>query len=183
MNDCSNITEALSAWRAGASSAQQQLDKQIYATLKQMARARARDSGPSTLSPTALVNEAVLRMLDADTDFESRSHFFALAALQMRSVLVDHARRRGADKRGGDQLQVTFDADLAAVDADEQLLELHEALEKLAREDARTARVLELTYFGGMNASQLSSALSVSVATIERDLKFGRSWLRTELGA
>ena len=151
---------------------------------KRMASGRlAGGRGPATLNPTALVHEAVARLLDSSVDANSRAHFYALAALQMRAVLVDHARRRNADKRGGGAMQVTLDealADTGCADAG-MFLDLHDALGELARADARCARAVELTYFGGMSAAELAPLLDVSVATIERDLAFGRAWLKRRL--
>jgi RNA polymerase sigma factor (TIGR02999 family) len=183
MNAAQDVTGLLQAWRSGNDGARAALDAEVYAALKRMARGRLAGQGPVTLNPTALVHEAVARLLDSSVDAQSRTHFYALAALQMRAVLVDHARRRQAEKRGGDALRVTLDdalVDTTGGDAD-VFLDLHDALEALAREDARCARAIELTYFGGLSASQLASVLDVSVATIERDLQFGRAWLRRRL--
>lgn len=177
VDDAATITALLHAWRAGAADLAPRLNAHIYERLKQMARQRfhGRDV---VLSPTVLVHEAVAQMLDAGTDWNSRAHFFALAALQMRSVLVDHARRAATAKRGADPVAVTLDPAHASVDDGIGVLEVHEALEKLAAEDGRAARALELTYFGGLDARQVGEVLGVSVATVERDLKFGRAWLR-----
>jgi RNA polymerase sigma factor (TIGR02999 family) len=175
------ITELLQAWRVGDPDAQSALGEQVYATLKRMASQRVRGgAGGATLDATALVHEAVARMLDSDADWNSRAHFYALAALQMRAVLVDAARRRQASKRGGDWAAVSLDADQLA-STDDSLLELHDALERLAGEDPRTARVVELTYFGGLTSAQVAEVCGTSVATVERDLKFGRAWLRDAL--
>jgi len=176
------LTELLHAWRAGEADAHAALNQHIYAALKRMARQRiGPGAAAGTLHPTDLVHEAVARMLDSDVDWNSRAHFYALAALQMRSVLVDHARRRSAAVRGGGVAAVTLDDGLAALDDDQQLLDLHEALQRLAAHDQRTARVLELTYFGGLTAAQVAAVVEVSVATVERDLQFGRTWLRRAL--
>jgi RNA polymerase sigma factor (TIGR02999 family) len=178
------LTALLHAWRSGDADAQQPLNQQIYAALKRMARQRVGPGAASaTLNPTALVHEAVARLLGSDADWRTSAHFFALAALQMRAVLVDHARRRGAAKRGGAAIAVTLDDELAVTEDDDGVLALHEALERLAAEDPRTARVLELTYFGGLTGDQVAEACAVSVATVERDLRFGRAWLKRELQA
>jgi RNA polymerase sigma factor (TIGR02999 family) len=176
------ITELLQAWRVGDNDAHSALSEQVYATLKRMARQRVRGgAGGVTLDATALVHEAVARMLDSDADWNSRAHFYALAALQMRAVLVDAARRRQASKRGGEWAAVSLDAEQLAGADDETLLELHDALERLAGDDARTAKVVELTYFGGLTSAQVAEVCGTSVATVERDLKFGRAWLRDAL--
>jgi RNA polymerase sigma factor (TIGR02999 family) len=171
------ITALLHAWRAGAADAAPRLNAHIYDRLKQMARQRFQGADV-VLSPTVLVHEAVAQMLGSDVDWDSRAHFFALAALQMRTVLVDHARRAASAKRGADAVAVTLDPEHAAIDDGVGVLEVHEALERLAVEDTRAARALELTYFGGLDARQVGEVLEVSVATVERDLKFGRAWLR-----
>lgn len=176
------VTELLQAWRSGEEMARSQLDAYVYDTLKRMARQRMRFANPgATLNATALVHEAVARMLVSDTEWQSHNHFYALAALQMRAVLVDAARSRRTAKRGGDWVAVTLDAErISGADSD-GLLELHEALERLAEQDPRTAKVLELTYFGGLTSTQVAEVCDVSVATVERDLRFGRAWLRDVL--
>jgi RNA polymerase sigma factor (TIGR02999 family) len=178
------ITELLQAWRVGDAIAHSQLNAQVYAELKRMARGRMRRSGAgATIEPTALVHEAVARLLDSDADWRSRTHFYALVALQMRAVLVDAARRRGAAKRGGSWAMVTLDPEALGSGNDDGLLELHDGLERLAAEEPRTARVVELTYFGGLDSAQVAEVCGISVATVERDLRFGRAWLRDALSA
>lgn len=175
------LTDLLHAWREGAADAEPALNQHIYQTLKSIARQRLGAQAAPTLNPTELVHEAVARLLDSSTDWRSRAHFYALAALQMRSVLVDHARRRGAAKRGGDQVAVTLDPGLPGADDAQAFLDLHDALERLAQHDARTARTIELTYFGGLSASEIAAVQQLSDATVERDLAFGRAWLRRAL--
>jgi RNA polymerase sigma factor (TIGR02999 family) len=175
--DNAAITALLHSWRSGAAEAAPRLNAYIYERLKMMARQRFQ-GGDVVLSPTVLVHEAVAQMLDGDVDWNSRAHFFALAALQMRTVLVGHARLTAAAKRGADPVAVTLDPAYASADDGVGVLEVHEALDKLAHEDTRAARVLELTYFGGLDARQTSEVLGISVATVERDLKFGRAWLK-----
>jgi RNA polymerase sigma factor (TIGR02999 family) len=176
-----DLTDLVTAWRSGKSEAEAVLNREVYALLKRMAGARLAQGGPATLEATGLVHEAVARLLGGGSDWSSRAHFFALVAMQMRAVLVDAARRRFADKRGGGAAHVTLgDAEGVSI-ADNELLELHDALEALARQDARVARVVELTYFGGMRAHEIAAVLGISDATVERDLAFGRVWLRREL--
>lgn len=178
-----DLDATLDAWRAGKAEAEAVLSREVYALLKRMAGARLAHSGPVTLEATGLVHEAVARLLAGRSDWHSREHFFALVAMQMRAVLVDGARRRGAGKRGGGVACVTLGtaAEAEAAVADEGLLELHEALERLSDRDPRAARVVELTYFGGMRAHEIAAVLGVSDATVERDLAFGRTWLKREL--
>jgi len=134
-----------------------------------------------TLQPTALVNEAMLRMLGGDVDWRDRAHFFAFAALHMRSVLVDQARARQSQRRGGDLVQVTLGEELVDPDADLGILELHQALERLEAVDADSAKVVELTYFGGLGREEVAEALGCSVSSVFRALRFGQAWLRQAL--
>ena len=177
-----NITQAIAAWRAGDGNAAAALSVEIYAMLKEMARMRLHGERGQTLDATVLVHEAVVRLIGGSTDFRSRAHFRALAALQMRAVLVDHARRRQADKRnGGVGALSLYLAEQVAVNGDSELIDLDAALHALAAADRRTANALELTYFGGMSADEVAAALDISIATVERDLAFGRAWLRRRL--
>ena len=194
----SEVTRQLRAWRAGEAGGDVAIDAQIYQALKQLASAHANDRGG--INPTALVHEAVVRLLDGQSPWQSRSHFYALAALHMRAILVDHARAQQAQKRGGTQLHISFDApsasaqdqnidhDSQAPDTDlacdaEEFLALHEALNDLAKSDPRTAAAVELVYFGGLTAAQVAECMGHSVATVERDLSFAKLWLRRELQA
>ena len=184
MNAPQRLTDQLQAWRSGDAQLGVALNDEIYASLKRLARARvSRGSATPTLTPTALVNEAMVRLLGNDADWQSRAHFYGLAASAMRSVLVDAARRRGSDKRGSGAMHVTLDAANGVAATDTDFLDLHEALEVLAGDDPRTARVVELTYFGGLNAREVGDVVGASVATVERDLAFGRAWLQRQLAA
>lgn len=180
-----NLTTLLRDWRAGDDTARDRLLAEVYDTLRGMAAARMRRAGRAeTLQPTAVVNEALLRLLGKDTDWEDRAHFFALAALKMRAVLVDHARARAAEKRGGDVALVTLShaEREGGQDAGVEVLALHQAIERLAARDERAARALEMAYFGGMAQAEIACVLGVSVPTVERDLRFARAWLNRELG-
>lgn len=177
------ITALLHAWRDGDAGALPQLTELVYAHLRTLARQRLRGSEPSTLDPTSLVHESFLRLCNADVDWRDRAHFFALAALHMRNVLIDHARARDADKRGGGAVHVTLTADAASASATPELLALDAALRRLEDEDARTGKIIELTYFGGLNRDEIAHVLAVSVPTVDRGLRFGRAWLKRELAA
>lgn len=184
----SDITVLLKAWQGGDRAAFERLSASVYDELRSMARRRlASERGEHTLQPTALVHEAYLRLVEGDVDWRDRAHFFATAALHMRSVLVDHARARLADKRGGGALRVTLDERSAGAagdaDADADFLALDEALRTLESEDPRTARVIELTYFGGLKREEIAHVLEVSVPTVDRGLRFGRAWLKQSLQA
>lgn len=180
------ITELLHAWRAGESGVLPRLTELVYEHLRRMASQRLHRAAAPTLTPTALVHEAFLRLYDADIDWRDRAHFFALAALHMRNVLVDHARAQQAEKRGGAYVQVTLTGVVAADDRGEHatdLLVLDAALRRLESEDARTGKIIELTYFGGLNRDEVAHVLAISVPTVDRGLRFGRAWLRRELMA
>jgi RNA polymerase sigma-70 factor (ECF subfamily) len=189
------VTELLHAWSTGDAKASEALARLVYAELRRQAhRALRREGDGHTLQPTALVHEAWLR-LDGQHEarWESRRQFFAVAAQVMRRVLVDHARTRGALKRGGAAVQVTLDgADggvaapnvaagvESAVDAVD-LLALDDALARLAALDPQKARVVELRYFAGLSIPESAAALGVSPATVGREWAVARMWLRREL--
>lgn len=160
-----------------------QLVPLIYEELRDLAAQRLRAERPDhTLQATALVHEAYARLVDVEIDFDSRAHFFALAARTMRRILVDHARSRSREKRGGDQQRVTLGDDVIGVDtAPDQLLDLDEALNRLAEQDPRKARVVELHFFGGLTYAETAAALEISEATVDRDLRMAKAWLATEL--
>ena len=180
----SPITELLHAWRGGDAAVLPELTELVYAQLRQMAGQRLRAAPSPTMNPTALVHEAFLRLYEGDIDWRDRAHFFALAALHMRNVLVDHAREQQAQKRGGGIIQVTLtgEADVAQAGTADMLV-LNQVLQRLEAEDARTGRIIELTYFGGLNRDEVAHVLDLSVPTIDRGLRFGRAWLRRELTA
>ena len=176
------ITELLRAWRAGQTAVLPQLTDLVYAELRRMAFRRLRAADADTLNPTALVHEAFLRLCESDIDWRDRAHFFALAALHMRNVLVDHARAQQAEKRGGGALHVTLTGGIdTPAEGTADLLAVDQALQRLEAEDARTGRVIELTYFGGLSRDEVAHVLDVSVPTVDRSLRFGRAWLRREL--
>ncbi|TWI02998.1 RNA polymerase, sigma subunit, ECF family [Luteimonas cucumeris] len=179
-----NLTRLLHDWRGGDAASRDRLLEQVYDTLRGMAAARLRrDRAGHTLQATAVVNEALLRLLGNEVDWQDRAHFFALAALKMRAVLVDHARARVADKRGGNVPMLTLShaerEASAAVEYD--VLALHQALERLAVHDERAARGLEMVYFGGMEHKEIACVLGISIPTVERDLRFARAWLNQQL--
>lgn len=159
----------------------------VYEELRRLARGfMARENRDHTLQPTALVNEAYLRLVDQSrVDWRGRSHFRAVGARVMRRILIDHARRRGGLKRGGGRQRVTLgDSVLSPPDPDvglPELLALNNALDKLARLDERQARVVELRFFGGLTTVEIAEALGVSERTVADDWKHGRAWLKREL--
>jgi RNA polymerase sigma factor (TIGR02999 family) len=179
------LTRLMRAWQGGDAQARSRLFDLVYDRVRAIAAQSIRRQGGATLTPTELAHESLLRLLDADAGWADRRHFFHVVAQATRQVLVDHARRRLAGKRGSGAEAVTLsEADaLATDDPDARLLRVSEALEALAAQDARRAQIIELTYFGGFSREEIAAALEVSVGTVDRDLRFGRAWLKVELGA
>ncbi len=155
----------------------------LYAEIKRIARSRMRGSAPAhTLQPTALVNEAILRLVGRKAPWESRGHFLGVAARAMRSVLADYARARKAAKRGGGRGREPLDAAAAWFeDHNLDLLALDEALQRFAEIDPRACRIVELRYFAGLTQPQIAELMDLSVATVERDWSMARGWLLREL--
>jgi RNA polymerase sigma factor (TIGR02999 family) len=181
--DDGDITSLLLDWRNGDHSALARLTPIIYDDLLHLARARLRsESRDHTLQPTVLVHESYLRLADqTKLQADGREHFFAIASNVMRRVLIDHARRRNADKRGAG-FQVTLKTGMDfAVDRTQDLLLLDAALRKLAEFDERKSQVIELKFFGGMTTEEIGMVLGISVATVGRELRIGHAWLRREL--
>jgi RNA polymerase sigma factor (TIGR02999 family) len=174
------VTRLLRAWSAGDPDAQEELLPLVYNELRRRAAGHLRrDRRDHTLQPTALVHEAYLRLIgQRDVDWQSRTHFFALASRMMRRILVDHARTRAAAKRPEGQLRVTLDDDLASVaPRGFDLLILDEALSELADLDDRQGSIIEMCYFGGLTEVEVAGALSVSRSTVARELRSAKAWL------
>lgn len=155
----------------------------VYAELRRLAARRlGLERTGHTLQPTALVHETYLRLVQAEVSVNDRAHFFALAARIMRRVLVDHARARNSDKRGGGAAQITLtDGSIAADPKGMDLLALDEALSRLEELDPRMAKVIELHYFGGLTYTETSIALEISEATVDRQLRLAKAWLAEQL--
>jgi len=184
----SDVTQLLDRWEAGDGSAVEALMPLVYDELRALAARRLRGEREGhTLQATALVNEAYLRLVGSEVSLQSRAHFFALAAKMMRRILVDHARARDAAKRGGGAARLSlteaqvFGPASGAEDAVD-VLAIHEALEALESHDERKARVMELSVFTGLTQREVAETLSISPATVERDLRFARAWLANRLG-
>lgn len=185
MADPRTITRLLNDWGNGDEAALADLTPMVYGELHALAHAylRRADRGPA-LQPTELISELYLRLIDQSEPvrWENRAHFFGIAARLMRLVLVDQARARGAAKRGGELDRVTLKETLAlSPERAPDVLEIHEALGRLAGVDERKARVIELRYFGGMTREEIAAALRLTVATVKRDLRLGEAWLRRAL--
>lgn len=156
----------------------------IYDDLKRLASGQMRQERANhTLQPTALVHEAYMRLVDSDqVSWEDRTHFYAVAARAMRRILIDHARRAGAVKRGGGWRRVTFEDDIGPnLGAEFDLFDLHEALEKLGELDPRLSRMIELRFFGGLTLDEAAVVLGVSRRKVAKDWAFARLWLAAEL--
>jgi len=177
------VTKLLQAWAEGDRSALDRLTRVVYDELRRLAAAYLRRERPDhTLSPTALVSEAFLRLSGGEHPaYEHRVQFFAVAARHMRRILVDHARRRTAEKRGGLDRPVTFDEGLIAGERPEELVALDDALLALAAVDERKARAVELHYFGGMSQKEVATALGLHENTVANDLRFARAWLHQHM--
>jgi len=177
------VTALLCAWRRGDAAALDRLIPLVHDDLHRRARHYMRGERPDhTLRPTALVNETYLRLVDVQrVDWKDRAHFLAVAARQMRRVLIDAARARRYQKRGGGVPDVTFDEAMAGVVSSPDLEALDDALDALARQDERKARVVELRFFGGLTNEEVGEALGVSADTVLRDWKIAKMWLLREL--
>jgi RNA polymerase sigma factor (TIGR02999 family) len=178
------VTELLLAWSEGDRQALDRLVPMVYAELRRQARTQlARERGSHTLQPTALVHEAFLRLVDQRrVHWQNRAQFFGVSAQLMRRILVDHARARGAAKRGGDSVCVALDEGIEATASPEtDVLFLHRALERLSSLDERQARVVELRYFGGLSVEEAAVVLDLSAITVKRDWAMAKAWLYREL--
>jgi RNA polymerase sigma factor (TIGR02999 family) len=176
------VTVLLGKWRQGSVDAQERLMEVVQRELRRLAASYLRRERPGhTLQPTAVVNEAYLRLIpQRGVRWENRAHFFGIAAKMMRRVLVDHARRKRAGKREGftgDPVSLSQVADPAG-GQDIDVLNLHQALDDLAKLDARQADVVELRYFGGLKIEEIAEAIGVSPATVKRELTTATVWLR-----
>ena len=177
-----DITALLSRWRKGSPEAEEQLMSLVQAELRKLAAGYLRrERGGHTLQPTAIVNEAYIRMMpQRGVEWANRAHFFGIAAKMMRRVLVDHARRRRAAKRegfAGDPITLTNVADPSGGE-NVDVLALHEALAELAALDERQASIVELRFFGGLKIDEVAEAVGVSPATVKRELTTATVWLR-----
>ena len=183
--DASEITGWLAGWRAGDEEARDRLFAVVHPQLRALAtRLLRRERGDHTLEPNAVVNELYLRLIGGQpVSYQDRVHFFAIAAQTMRRILIDYARARVTEKRGGQQQRVGLSAVDGTVSAapSEQLLDLDTLLSALATTDPRAARVVELRFFGGLREEDVAEVLQVSAITVKRDWKAARAWLAAHL--
>jgi RNA polymerase sigma factor (TIGR02999 family) len=176
------ITKLLSAWQAGNRAALDELAPRIHDELYRLAQRYMRgESAGHTLQATALVNEAYLRLAGSEQPWQNRAHFLGVAAQMMRRILVDHARARGSQKRGSNRTHVNLDEVTIFAGADDTVMELDDALRKLAEFDERKARLIELRFFGGLTYEEAAEVLSISTTTLDRELRLAKAWLKQEL--
>jgi RNA polymerase sigma factor (TIGR02999 family) len=179
-----NVTELLRAWGSGDEAAGKQLIEVVYKELRRLAAHYLKsERSDHTLQPTALVHELYLKLFGGESvQWQSRGHFLAVAARQLRHIVVDYAKNRHALKRGGPHGKVSLE-DVAEVGfvVNDRVLELDRALDRLAQLDGRAAQVVELRYFGGLTEAETGEALGISVATVKRDWEFARTWLLKEI--
>ena len=178
-----SVTQLLQDARLGDAHAFDLLYAQVYDELRRLARVIRRGRGGATLSTTALVHEAYIRLLPAqDLGWENRTHFFRVAARAMRQILIDAARRRLAAKRGGGAVAVTFEEEVHGAMQIEEIVALDDALKQLERLDSRQAQVVECRLFAGLTVEETAQALGVGPATVKRDWRVARAWLVNALG-
>ncbi|MDZ4802959.1 MAG: sigma-70 family RNA polymerase sigma factor [Bryobacteraceae bacterium] len=184
MSENPEVTRLLANWREGNSAAAEELVPLVYRELRQLAGAyMRRERGASTLQPTALVHEAWVRLAGSEQpQWQSRSHFIGVAARCMRQILVDHARRNLAEKRGGDQVRATLNEAISfSNDTSAAMVALHEALDELTKISERKAKIVELRFFGGFSVEETAQALEISIATVGREQRLAEAWLYREL--
>ncbi|HST22588.1 MAG TPA: sigma-70 family RNA polymerase sigma factor [Blastocatellia bacterium] len=183
MKSAQGVTQLLERWNSGDRAALNELVPLVYGELHRLAKNFFRRRPNHTLQPTALINEVYLRMVGQQgTNWQGRAHFFGVAAKTMRNLLVDHARLQKASKRGGSQLRLSLaDVEQPNREAEVDCLALDEALKKLTGLNPQYGQVVELRYFGGLTIEETAEVMSVSHATVERDWKFARVWLKREL--
>jgi RNA polymerase sigma-70 factor, ECF subfamily len=182
-NDNGQVTQLLKAMHAGDAQAAESLLPLVYAELHRLAKGYMRRERPDhTLQATALINEAYLKLVGEDIDWNSRAHFIGLAANVMRRVLVDYARAHNAQQRGGGLQRVEMQDELAISAAQlDEVEHLDEALKKLEKENPRQARVVELRYFGGLSVEQIGALLQIAPRSVKRDWALARIWLFRQL--
>jgi len=183
MDGQAHVTQLLNDWCGGNPQALNRLMPLVHDSLQRIAGKHMRgERADHTLQATALVNEAFLQLVDAEVSWQNRAHFLAIAARIMRRILIDHARAKHREKRGGDALQVTLhDTQLGAAGEEPDVLDLENVLQRLHSQDPRKADVVELSFYGGMTYDEISEALGISPATVDRELRFAKAWLLHEL--
>ena len=178
-----NVTQLLLAWERGDEAARDELIPLVYDVLRRIARRHLRgERAGHTLQTTALINEAYLKLVEQSVPWQSREHFFGIAARLMRQVLVDYARARQRLKRGGDWQQISITSAEASLGQAADLLALNDALETLTEVDPQRSQIVELRFFGGLTIEETACVMGISTASVERGWRAARAWLQTELG-
>ena len=177
------VTQLLQQWSGGNKQALDELMPLVYEQLRKLASNCLRSEHPDhTLPATALVNEAYMRLVSANVSWQDRVHFFAVSARMLRRILVDHAKSHNRRKRGGEFQKITLDeAVFVGPQADKGIVEVDEALNRLAVHDQRKSELIELLFFGGMTYDEAAAALKISPATVHRELTLAKAWLYREL--
>jgi len=181
--DHQDVTRLLQQWKGGDRQALDQLMPIVYDELRRLAARCLHAERPGhTLPATALIHEAYLRLMDADIGWQDRAHFYAVAARVVRRILVEYARAHCRQKRGGGEIAVPLDeAVIVGPEASSTVLELDDALQRLAAIDERKAEIIQLLFFGGLTYDEAAAALGISAATVHRELKLAKAWLSREL--
>ncbi|HUK43060.1 MAG TPA: sigma-70 family RNA polymerase sigma factor [Candidatus Bathyarchaeia archaeon] len=181
--DRQDVTRLLQQWRGGSHEALDQLMPVVYDELRRLAKRCLYSERPGhTLRATALVHEAYIRLMNADVGWQDRAHFYAVAARVLRRILVEYARSHSRQKRGGGEEMVPLDeAVLVGPQAASTVLDLDEALERLAALDPRKSEIIQMLFFGGLTYEETAAALDISPATVHRELKLAKAWLHREL--
>ena len=178
-----DVTRMLLAWSAGSPGAEERLFPLVYDELKRIARRHLRrERGEHTLQPTALVHEAYLRLIDQNVSWQNRAHFFGVAAEMMRRILIDHARKHQAAKRGSGGIKISLDEAIDLTDERAtELIALDDALKALADFDPQKSRIVELRFFGGLSIEETAEVLGIGTATVIRQWKMAKAWLYHEV--
>lgn len=182
-DDHSDVTRHLKAWASGDRAALDQVMPLVYQELHNIARRvwKGQDQ-QNTLQPTALIHEAYVKLASAGIEFQNRNHFYAVAAMAMRQVLVNHAKSHLTAKRGGGHIKVSLEEVQVSIQKEsEEVLELHESLERLEKLDPRKCRVVEFIYFGGFDVEETAEALGISARTVAREWQAARVWLSRDI--
>ena len=180
------VTQLLQSWSNGDRAAGERLTELVYAQVRAIAGKYLRQfAGRMTVQPTELAHELFLRLIGADVAWQDRRHFYGVVSVAMRRIVVDLARARGSEKRGGGQIQVTLSAaeNAAAGVEHAESAALDEALDALRRIDPRKCEVIEMTYLLGLKREEIAAVIGISVPTVDRELRFARAWLKQELNA